>query len=264
MSALVDTEQVIISQNEKQNDFLFNNVNIYDLFVFTVYPEYYKMLNIGEYEKNVIKNILGQLVEKSNNNFKITDKVYEGLLKTFGKEKFINSPDTINVNKIIDNLGARKTINMMKKAMTSTLKVGEMDNNEKLKETGGIKNKTNYEKYQCIYKMNIKLAVFILSLVQDLYWDEFTVNEESPYVHNSKSAYTLNECFDEIIKVAKDLMNVFNDIVEIKFPTSVSMKPLNYEFSKHKLEAETNLNNNLKPDKKKSKSKKSKKHKEEK
>jgi hypothetical protein len=58
MSALVDTEEVIISQNEKQNDFLFNNVNIYDLFVFTVYPEYYKMLNIGDYEKNVIKNIL--------------------------------------------------------------------------------------------------------------------------------------------------------------------------------------------------------------
>jgi hypothetical protein len=45
-------------------------------------------------------------------------------------------------------------------------------------------------------------------------------------------------------------MKVFNDIIEIKYPTSVSMKALDYDFAQHKLEAETNLNNNLKPEKK--------------
>ena len=253
MSALVDTEDVVIHKNEKQNDFLFNNTNMQDIITFLCYPEFYKGLNIGDYEKNIIKKVLPALVDKvdsGKDKFKITEKDYEALLKEFGQESFINGPDKINVKKIMDNLGASKTLNMLRKAMTSTLKVGEMDENEKLQETGGIKNKSNADKHRCIYKMNVKLAVFILSLIQDLYWDEFIVNQESPKVHNIKSDYTITDCFNQVIKVSKELMKVFNDIIEIKYPTSVSMKALDYDFAQHKLEAETNLNNNLKPEKK--------------
>ena len=41
-------------------------------------------------------------------------------------------------------------------------------------------------------------------------------------------------------------MNVFNDMLDIKYPTALTLSNLNYEFKKEKLEAETVINDNLK------------------
>ena len=99
-------------------------------------------------------------------------------------------------------------------------------------------------------------------MIHELYWDNYTVNEEGDHISNEKSEYTTNDCYNEIIEVSKQLMKVFNDIVEIRYPSSLSLKAINYDFAKEKLQAENELNNNLKDSKNKTKTKKTKKSKE--
>ena len=241
-----------MEKDEKENAFIFNGINIYDLFVYSVYPNYYKSINVGKKDKGIIDGVIKKSVDAvlaEKENTKITDEMFVTFLQTWGKDNVLDSPDKINVEIIMDNLGATKTLNMMRKAMSSSLKVGEEEKGEwgkALKENKGIKNKMNSEKYNTLYKFNIRLAVFILSLIHDLYWDKFTVNEEIGNVENIKSGFTLNECFQEIIPVAKNLMNVFNDMLDVKYPTSLTLSSLNYEFKKEKLEAETVINDNIK------------------
>ena len=258
MSVLRDTENVVIYKDQRENAFIFNNINIYDMFVFSAYPQYYEHLNQGNYEDSVVNEIFKPVINaaKANKNI-VNEQAYNKFLQGLANNKdiFLNSSDKINIDTIMQKLGAKRSLNMLKKAMTSSLKVGELEDpkNEKLRENHGIKNKSNAKKYATLEKLNIRLAVFILSMIHELYWDNYTVNEEGDHISNEKSEYTTNDCYNEIIEVSKQLMKVFNDIVEIRYPSSISLKAINYEFSKEKLEAQNTLTNNLKDSKKKTK-----------
>ena len=133
--------------------------------------------------------------------------------------------------------------------MTSTLKVGEEENNKNLQESNGIKNKMNASKYNTVEKFNIRLAVFILNLIHELYWDEFTINENEENIKNfdnEKSHMQLKKCFDTIIPVAKNLTEVFNKLIDNKFPTNLSISALSLEINSEVMQSEIVINQGLK------------------
>ncbi len=251
MSTLQQSDNVILNNEQRETAFLFNSINTYDLFILSVYPNYYRHVNISSDEDQTI-DFLKTITEECKD--KNTCKITQTQFNTQITEAVKNKPETVfqvdihNVDFIMEAIGLKRALKKMKTAMTAGLKVGEEE--KVYKDTKGIKNKFNNDKYNTLEKFSIRLAVFILSMVHDLYWDKFTVDSdvnEKVYdnIDNQKSEIPLKECFEFCVPVSQELMQLYMQMLDEKYPTSLSIKNQTVDFKKDKLENQTMLNDGI-------------------
>jgi len=261
MSLLQKTDQVYLNKEDFKNAFLFNNINIYDLFIYSCYPnQYYMNVHCGKYELGIVKDIIEPAIVAAQGRGNIlTANDSNGIIqKALGKS--YNQIDKNNIDQILDNLGMSETLNTLLKGMTSSLKIGE-EKNVDISKNFGIKNKANSEKYKTVYKFSVRLSVFILSLIHDLYWDQFTTNDPAENINNILSGKTVDNCYKSVIDVSKQLLNLFNEMIDRKYPNALAISSIQLDFDKEKLEQRNIMENVAKVSKSK-KSKKSKKYKD--
>jgi hypothetical protein len=210
MSTLQKTQPVYLTAKNFQNAFAFNNINNYDNFIYSCYPnEYFMNVNNGEYERFVIDNIIKKVADACTKNKKNklnetdSNKIINDAINA--KPSLYSQVDKNNIQTILDAIGSTEITNSLLRAMTSNLKVGE-DNNPDIKENFGIKNKANSEKYKIVYKLHIRLATFMLSLLHDLYWHQYTINEpNNENVNNILSGKNIDSCYETVIRASKEL-----------------------------------------------------------
>ena len=105
------------------------------------------------------------------------------------------------------------------------------------------------DRYTCMKDMDNRLCDFILSVLHQLYWKTFNgINDD----HARRTSLNLQDAFAKLKDPAYELMSVFKELVNVKYPTKLSLQSLRHDAEKHNLETNQMLN----PTKSNSKSKK--------
>jgi len=83
MSLLQKTERVYLNKDDFKNAFVFNNINIYDLFIYSCYPnQYYMNLHCGKYEKGISTDIIQEAITASiANGYILPANASNGIIK---------------------------------------------------------------------------------------------------------------------------------------------------------------------------------------
>ena len=260
MSTLQEST-VYLNKDEFRSEFVFNNINIYDLFIYSCYSKYNNNVHCGKYELGVINSIILKAIEKviasvdkdGNKIYRLTSEDSNKIIKD--ANKIYNQVDQNNITRIMDKLGLSGTINTLQKAMSSSLKVNEQ-NNQEILENNGIKNKANSEKFKAIQKFSIRISVFILSLVHDIYWDKYTTNDPAENINNVINGKDIDDCYESVISVSQQLIKLFNHMIDLKYPSNISVSVMEADFKLAKLEYTDVIENVDKTIKKKKKHKK--------
>ena len=94
-------------------------------------------------------------------------------------------------------------------------------------------------RYDTMKDMDNRLCDFILSILHQLYWKTYTgLNDNTA----RRTKLNLQDAFAKLKDPAYELMAVFKDLVNVKYPTKLSLQSLRHDAEQHNLQTNQKIN----------------------